>query len=174
MIWTRVIGLAVALAPAAASAQVRVNVDLPPIQVAFGGPPPPAVVVRQGPPANRVWVPARWEIDRGRRVYRPGYWQVAAPAPVYSAPVYSAPVYEPPAYGAVEVEQAPPPPRVEVQTPMPFAGAVWIPGTWEWNGRGYYWTAGTWSAPRPGFRWEAHHWVRHGRHWAFRPGHWHR
>jgi hypothetical protein len=171
MQWTRVIGLVVALAPGAASAsELRVSFDFP-IQVGFqtGYPaPPPPAAFRPAPQPNRVWMPERWEIVRGHRVYHPGYWEMAP------APVYAAPVYQPPVYQGVEVSQAPPPPQVDVQTPMPFPGAVWIPGAWQWNGRGYYWAGGQWSSPRPGWSWESHRWVRHGRHWSFRPGHWRR
>jgi YXWGXW repeat-containing protein len=46
----------------------------------------------------------------------------------------------------VVVDEAPPPPRVEVVTVVPYRGAVWMPG----------------------------HWSSHGRHrWVWVPGHWH-
>ena len=45
----------------------------------------------------------------------------------------------------VEVQIAPPPPRVEV-VPAPRVGYVWAPGYWRWNGHRHVWINGCGSA----------------------------
>jgi hypothetical protein len=61
-------------------------------------------------------------------------------------------VRPPPPRPAVVVENAPPPGapappplRVEVQGPRPYAAAVWHRGHWRWNGRRYVWVPGHWA-----------------------------
>ena|SRR5215831_17696762 len=76
-------------------------------------------------------------------------------------------------YGTVEIEQAPPAPQVEVQTAVPYEGAVWIEGHWEWHGR-WVWSRGFWERPRAGWVWVPHHWVEAGHHWRYVPGRWRR
>ncbi len=41
----------------------------------------------------------------------------------------------------------PPPPKVEIRTACPYPGAVWVPGHWQWRGRGrgYVWAPGHWK-----------------------------
>jgi len=53
-----------------------------------------------------------------------------------------------PVYYGVDVDVAPPPPRV-VEYPAPRAGFVWAPGYWNWNGHEHVWAedAGSVSAP---------------------------
>jgi len=122
------------------------------------------------PSAGAVWVPAQWVNRGGAWYFKEGHWRngavVVAPAP---AP---APVYNPPIVADVAVGQAPPAPRVEVQSAPPYAGAVWIGGYWSWNGRQYVWVPGTWSAPRPGFVWVPGHWKTTPVGWKWAPGHW--
>lgn len=72
----------------------------------------------------------------------------------------------------VEIEVAPPPPRVEV-VPPPRANYVWAPGYWRWNGRRHVWINGVWVPARRGFHWEPAAWVQapNGR-WHLVPAHW--
>ena len=74
----------------------------------------------------------------------------------------------------VEIQVAPPPPRVEV-VPPPRLNYQWAPGYWRWNGRRHVWIRGVWVPVRRGFHWEASAWVQgpSGR-WHLVPGHWER
>jgi hypothetical protein len=123
------------------------------------------------PPAPGYhWVPARWVNDGGQYVFYEGHWALNQP----SQPTY---VYDPGPAPAQEivVQQAPPPDIVEVRPAAPWAGAVWIPGYWHWNGARHVWVGGHWSAGRPGWAWEPHRWVRGpGGGWHYAPGHWRR
>ncbi|MBN8488631.1 MAG: YXWGXW repeat-containing protein [Burkholderiales bacterium] len=67
----------------------------------------------------------------------------------------------PPAYESgplVMAPMAPPPPRYEVVPALPYAGAVWIGGYWNWSGRAHVWVPGRWEAPRHGWRYEPRRW----------------
>jgi hypothetical protein len=121
------------------------------------------------PSAGYRWVPARWDNQGGQWVYYEGHWEQAQPAP----PSY---VYEPeaPPPNEVVVMQPPPADVAEARPAMPFAGAVWIPGYWHWNGRHHVWVSGRWSAPRPGYVWQPHHWQRGPRGYYWVQGGWHR
>ncbi len=72
----------------------------------------------------------------------------------------------------VEIQVAPPAPRVEV-VPAPRVGYVWAPGYWRWNGRRHVWINGRWVGERRGFHWEPDGWVQgpNGR-WHMRQGRW--
>jgi len=72
----------------------------------------------------------------------------------------------------VEIQVAPPPPRVEV-VPPPRVGYVWAPGYWRWNGRRHVWIQGSWVRERRGWHWEPDAWVQgpNGR-WHLSRGHW--
>jgi hypothetical protein len=187
-----------ALAPRPSHAQVRVGVALPGIRVEVGPPAPryePVPVapsprhqwiagywsMRTGqqawvaghwalPPAyGYVWEPARWEQVNGAWMYTPGHWRTSDqpdPAVAWQPP--------PPPVNEVVVEAAPPPPIEEIRPAVPFAGAVWIPGYWHWNGHRHVWVGGRFS-PRPaGYGWEPNRWEkRQDGRWADRPGHWH-
>jgi hypothetical protein len=39
---------------------------------------------------------------------------------------------------------APPPEQVEVVSPAPAAGAVWVRGHWDWVNGSYVWAPGHW------------------------------
>lgn len=43
----------------------------------------------------------------------------------------------------------PPPARAELRPSKPHPRAVWVPGSWVWNGRkaGYRWVEGHWRKP---------------------------
>lgn len=189
---------AVAFVPTLAQAQA---VAPPPGIHVTVAPPAPRVEVRpMAPSSAHVWVGGHWEWRRGGHVWIPGRWMLP-PGPGYrwvparwvhepngqwtfyagrwvmpsptSAPIE---VYDPgpaPAQPVV-VQVAPPAPRVEVRPAMPFAGAVWIPGYWQWNGVRHVWVAGRWSAPRAGWHWQPNHWRHTPRGWIWVPGHWRR
>jgi hypothetical protein len=72
----------------------------------------------------------------------------------------------------VEIQVAPPAPRVEV-VPPPRPNYVWTPGYWRWNGRRHIWINGVWVPARRGFHWEPAAWAQgpNGR-WHLVPGRW--
>jgi hypothetical protein len=72
----------------------------------------------------------------------------------------------------VDIEIAPPAPRVEV-VPPPRLGYAWTPGYWRWNGRRHVWINGVWVPARRGYHWEPAAWVQgpSGR-WHMVPGRW--
>jgi hypothetical protein len=121
------------------------------------------------PAAGYRWVPARWVSERGQWVFFEGHWAVSQPPSAGS-------VYDPgPAPTEEEVVQvAPPAPIVEVRPPLPFAGAVWIPGYWRWHDGRHVWVGGRWSAARAGSVWEPNHWQHTPRGWVHVHGHWRR
>jgi hypothetical protein len=95
---------------------------------------------------------------------------VVAPSPYYTdtSPAYggspgygAAPAY-PAGYGyadaPVYAPAAPPAPIVEVQPALPFVGAIWINGFWNWGGGRYSWVPGRYERPRQGYRWEPRRW----------------
>jgi len=78
-----------------------------------------------------------------------------------------------PATGEVLVTQAPPSPRVEVQTVAPGPGYVWTGGYWSWTGTNYVWTSGSWVVrPRPTAVYVRGHWARRPGGYVWVPGHW--
>jgi hypothetical protein len=72
---------------------------------------------------------------------------------------------------AVDVQVAPPAPRVVV-VPPPRVGYVWAPGYWRWDGYRYGWIDGHWLRERRGWHWVPDQWVAVGPGWHFVPGHW--
>jgi hypothetical protein len=117
------------------------------------------------PGAGYGWEPARWEQREGGWHFTEGHWRVPA-AP--SATVY----YDPAPSVEVVSNLEPPAPLVEVQPAAPFAGAIWMPGYWHWNGNRHMWVGGRWSAPRPGYSWEPHRWIHGPGGWRMEHGHW--
>ncbi len=73
----------------------------------------------------------------------------------------------------VDIDVAPPPPRVEV-VPAPRVGYVWAPGYWGWRGHRHVWVNGLWLRERRGYHWEPHRWEERGGRWHFEEGHWRR
>lgn len=71
----------------------------------------------------------------------------------------------------IEINVAPPPPRVVV-APPPRPGFVWAPGYYRWDGHRHIWVDGHFIRERRGAHWVPEHWdERHG-HYRFVPGHW--
>lgn len=73
----------------------------------------------------------------------------------------------------VDIDVAPPPPRVEV-VPAPRVGYVWAPGYWNWNGHHHVWVGGRWMGERHGYHYAPHEWVQRNGHWHFNEGGWRR
>ena len=68
---------------------------------------------------------------------------------------------------------APPPPQTENVPPSPAPNAVWIPGYWNYDGRGYAWAGGHWEIPPPMARaYMAAHWENRGNQYVYVPGYW--
>jgi hypothetical protein len=79
----------------------------------------------------------------------------------------------PPPAGGVEVSAAPPPAQVDVETPIPGPGYVWIGGAWVWGPAGRWeWQGGHWDRPpHPGAVWVPHRYeYRNGRRVFVRGG----
>jgi hypothetical protein len=74
-------------------------------------------------------------------------------------------------YGAYYVTARPAEPYY-VRPAAPFYGAVWIPGEWVWNGRGYAYISGHWVQPRPGRIYVAGHWNQGPRGYVWIKGYW--
>jgi len=73
----------------------------------------------------------------------------------------------------VQVNIAPPPPRVEVRTAQPSAGHMWINGHWAWRYGRHEWIPGHWAQPpNTGMIWEPARWTAVGGRWTFVEGHW--
>ena len=78
-----------------------------------------------------------------------------------------------PAWSAIEyieVQTAPPAPRVEV-VPAPQQGSVWVPGYWDYRGSDYTWVEGHFEPARKGYvymapRYEEREHRYYGGRWA--------
>lgn len=76
-------------------------------------------------------------------------------------------------YVGIYAPIAPPPPRYEVRPYRPYAGAIWVPGHWQWTGRGHVWVGGYWARPpRRYHNWVPGHWRSTPRGWVWVDGHW--
>jgi hypothetical protein len=78
-----------------------------------------------------------------------------------------------PTTALVQVDQAPPPARVELVPPRPVALAVWVDGEWIWRRGRWAWLTGRWVTPPAGAKFSAWVFVRgaDGRLWSA-PGTW--
>jgi hypothetical protein len=57
----------------------------------------------------------------------------------------------------------PPPAYTEAVPPPPASNAIWVPGYWTYDGRGYGWVAGVWEIPPPNAHaYVAAHWENQG------------
>lgn len=129
-------------------------------------PPPPPRRAETPPPRpsrHATWLPGSWHYEDGRYHWLAGLWRVPE-EDVRREETAVAP-------------QAPPPPKVEavaVRPPPPSRRAVWAPGSWQWDGRGYVWIDGTWRIPpSEGQQWTPPAWrPRPGGGVILRPGGW--
>jgi len=76
--------------------------------------------------------------------------------------------------GCVATVAAPPPvARVEVHPPVPFIGAVWIGGYYEYHHSRYEWVPGRYvRPPHPKAVWVPGRWDHDRRGWNWHRGHW--
>ena len=73
------------------------------------------------------------------------------------------------------VSVAPPAPYVEVIPLLPFAGAIWINGFWNWHGGRHHWSPGRYERPREGYGYRQHSWGQRGQgQWQQNGGGWYR
>jgi len=71
------------------------------------------------------------------------------------------------------VEQAPPPPQLEVAPPSPGPDYLWVPGNWMWRDGTWVWDSGKWlRRPSPTAVWMNGEWQPHARGWIWVPGEW--
>jgi hypothetical protein len=70
----------------------------------------------------------------------------------------------------VEVEEAPPPPRVVVVDTRP--GFIWVEGRWHRHGGRWEWRDGHWERERAGHIWVQGRWEQRGRRHVWVDGHW--
>lgn len=70
----------------------------------------------------------------------------------------------------VEVEEAPPPPRVVVHETRP--GFVWVEGRWTRSGNRWVWRDGHWQRERAGHVWVQGRWERRGNRHVWVEGRW--
>lgn len=78
-------------------------------------------------------------------------------------------------YRATRIETPPPPPPAPTETipPAPATNAVWVPGYWTYDGRGYAWTTGHWEIPPPyANSYVAGHWENQGGRYVYVQSHW--
>src|SRR5438105_5059333 len=69
--------------------------------------------------------------------------------------------------------QAPPPLRYERVSSRPYRDAVWVPGSWDWQGDQWVWVSGRWDRPEQrGARWVNARYQRDGDGWRYEPAHW--
>jgi hypothetical protein len=90
------------------------------------------------------------------------------------SPTLPHPTFAPqPPSALVQVDQAPPPARVEIVPPRPSELAVWVDGEWIWRRARWAWLTGRWVTPPPGATFSAWVFVRgaDGRLWSA-PGVW--
>lgn len=73
----------------------------------------------------------------------------------------------------VDIDIAPPPPRVEV-VPAPRVGYVWAPGYWGWRGHRHVWVNGVYVHQKAGYHWAPHRWEQRNGRWHFEEGGWRR
>lgn len=69
------------------------------------------------------------------------------------------------------IRNGPPPMKVE-RVPAARHGYAWVPGYWDWKGRGYVWVKGTYVRERPGYVYRAPVWEQHDGRWQKSGGDW--
>jgi hypothetical protein len=75
--------------------------------------------------------------------------------------------------GEVYVDSEPPPLQVDVATPIPGPGYVWIGGEWGWEGGRWAWHGGHWDRPpHPGAHWAAGRFENRGGRRVYHRGGW--
>ncbi|HLL25064.1 MAG TPA: hypothetical protein VK427_23175 [Kofleriaceae bacterium] len=75
-----------------------------------------------------------------------------------------------PSVAVVEVEEEPPPPRVERFHSRP--GFIYIQGRWNWHGGRWVWNDGYYERERAGYVYAPGRWERRGRRHVWVDGRW--
>ena len=120
----------------------------------------------------------RWNINTGRRAAlgAAALLALGLAGCVVAPPHYAGPVVaEPAVYPAqpVYAPMAPPAVYAEAPPPLPYPGAIWISGYWNWYGGRHVWVPGRYERPRPGYTWHPHRWEPGPRGgWELRGGGW--
>lgn len=100
---------------------------------------------------------------------------MAALAAVVSAPIF-AQLPPPPPLPGLEIRvgrTAPPRVRYERRTRRTERNAVWVAGSWDWQGDNWVWIPGRWVVPESRHaRWVRARYVREYGGWRYVPGHW--
>ncbi len=120
-------------------------------------PPPRGESPPPKPSTNAEWISGYWHRDVGW-AWIAGFWRVPEADIVADRTVHA--------------PSAPPALRAEPTGQSPTAVAVWTPGFWSWDGRGYVWVGGAWRIPPPSARWVAPSWRPHPAGVVFVPGGW--
>lgn len=67
---------------------------------------------------------------------------------------------------------APPALRHERIPRRPSRDAVWLAGSWDWQGNGWVWIPGRWERTEHRGTWVKARYVREGDSWRYEPAHW--
>jgi hypothetical protein len=67
---------------------------------------------------------------------------------------------------------APPRLRHERIPPRPNRNAVWLAGSWDWQGNQWVWIPGRWERGEHQGTWVKARYVREGGEWRYEPAHW--
>lgn len=127
-------------------------------------PPPPPPRTETPPPRpsrNARWIPGYWQYGDGSFHWLAGLWDVP-PEDIAKDLTVHAPRLPPAA------------PAEQPTEPQPVATAVWAPGQWQWDGRGYVWISGAWRVPPSANQaWRPAGWTVSVGGAVFVPGGWH-
>lgn len=124
-------------------------------------PPPKEEPVPPRPSDNATWVAGYWHYEGETFHWISGFWRV--------------PERDVREHRTVKAPKPPPPsePAEESRPPRPSERAVWVPGTWRWDGRAYVWVSGTWRIPpSEAHDWKPSRWIRAEGGVRFVPGGW--
>ena len=124
--------------------------------------PPP--LPRAEPPVPKPSQNAEW---------RAGYWHWAGTDWIWIAGIGASPrrTCAPSARCTRRSRRPLRPPRRRPSAPAP--ATVWMPGFWQWSGRGWMWVAGSWQLPPTvNLRWQPPRWMYRGGVFVFVPGGW--
>lgn len=172
-----------------------------PIHEAYAGPiaePQAALIVPRQPPApieempadqkpagdNVQWIPGYWGWDAERKdfMWVSGLWRMPPPGRQWMAgrwnQVSDGWQWVPGFWQSQQIQQVnylPPPPALPPVAPPPPApnpDAVYVPGSWFWNGTRYAWRGGAYVMAQPGWVWMPAHFLWTPAGYVFVEGYW--
>jgi hypothetical protein len=100
-------------------------------------------------------------------------WLLAAGL-MLAAVACAAPVQQRSVYRSYRATRLPPALIYEAATVQPYAGAVWIPGYWDWDGFDWVWIPGHWELAPAGYVWIGPSYSPFGGYCDYTPGSWRR